>query len=291
MTPRPEPELSEAPDPPPLMLEPASDQPRDPHSPHQRDRRGLFAGRFVLLVLGLVVIAVMVSGWMVLRFSTAVMDERPALSWAERADWPQRPVRETTLAASGVQRLFTGAEWRELSLSVPEAEERAVAELAELARSEAFTQDATRDRIEQLLAEQPELFYASYLLATWHRVHGNDAEAEAHYQRAFAEAPGALRQPFVTPHYQGLSHLEVGSIEIVCYRATAGEVDDTLRLVFPELETDANGHIAVPVYKSVLRIAERDEPAGLEARHADPEHFQFPGRIGTLPAAMVADRP
>lgn len=253
-------------------------------------RRGV-SGRRVLVILALVVAVVMIVGWMGLQFSTSVMDTQPPLSWAQREHWPHRPVRETTLSASGVQTLISGAEWRELSLRVPADEERTVEALANLARSEAFADEATRQRLEAIHAERPNLFYASYLLAHWHRLHGHADRADALYERAFADAPGALQQTYTTPQYQALPGLAVGRLEVICYRADGETVDDSLRLVFPRLTTDERGRIAVPVYKTVYRVATRDEPEGLVAHHSEPEVFQFPGRIGALPAAVVERRP
>lgn len=249
------------------------------------------SGRRVLVILALVVVAVMIVGWIGLQFSTSVMATQPPLSWAQRDNWPHRQVRETTLAASGVQTLISGARWRELSLDVPANEQRVVAELAELARAEGFARDSTRQRLEQVHSDRPGLFYATYLLGHWHRIHGDDARADALFELAFADAPAAIQQSYVTPRYQPVPKLPVGKIELICYRSDGESMDDSLRLVFPELVTDEQGRIAAPVYRTVYRVAARNEPEGLVAHHSEPEVFQFPGRIGALPAAVVEQRP
>lgn len=262
----------------------------DSSSETPRGRRGL-PGPWVLLALAVVVAAVVLAGWMAARRGASVLGQQPPLSWQEREQWPRRPVHETSLSASGVRQLITGDEWRELGLTLSPEQEQTIHELAELARRETFEEPATRERLEAAQAAHPDLFYATYLLGTWHRIHDNEQRADEFYERAFANAPGVLQQAYITGDYRLLSEMPVGRIEVICYRADGEHVDDSLRLVFPELVTDERGYIAVPVYAGVYSIAERDEPAGLSAHHKDPAVFQFPGRIGTLPAAAVERRP
>ena len=95
----------------------------------------------------------------------------------------------------------------------------------------------------------------------------------------------------MTADYRTVPDLPVGRIEVICYRSDGEHMDDSLRLVFPHLVTDQRGMIAMPVYKSVHAIAARDEPDDLQTEHPDLDVFQFPGRIGSLPSALVIAHP
>lgn len=255
-----------------------------------RSNRGI-RGRWVLLALAGLVGAIMLVGWLALRYTASVVEQQPPLSWQERASWPRRPVRETSLEASPISSFINGIEWRELTLTVPAGEEAVVRELAALARSDAFEADATRARLEEVRAERPGLFYASYLLATWHRMHGNGERAAALYEAAFKTAPRAIQQQYIDPRNHELPHLPVGRVEVICYRSDGQRMDDSLRLVYPALVTDERGFIQMPVYRTIYSINGRAEPTGYQVKYIDPPVFQFPGQVGTLDAAMVEQRP
>ncbi|MFW6061069.1 MAG: hypothetical protein ACODAQ_12885 [Phycisphaeraceae bacterium] len=257
-----------------------------PHTepaPHHRRIRG----KWVLLALALMVAAIMSVGWLALRYTAAVMDQQPPLSWRDRADWPRRPVRETTLNASAISAMFSGDQWRELNLTVPTAEEEAVQQLAALASAGSFDDEATRQRITAIREDHPDLFYADYLLATWHRLHDNDDRAATLYQQAFRTAPRAIQQQYIDGRNRELPDLPVGQLTVICYRSDGERVDESLRLVFPALRTDARGFIHLPVYRTIYSIVDREPPPGHRVTDLDPPVFQFPGQVGTLEAALV----
>ncbi len=248
------------------------------------------SGKKVLVVLAVFTAVLMAIGWMVLHYGGFDRDNLPRLSWKDRTNWPIQEIRPTGLEASAMEKLG-GATYRNLSLKISEHEEQTVQTLAKLAASPAFTSDATRQQMEAIHEDQPDLFYASYLLATWHRIHGNSDEADDLYQQAFLHAPRAIQQQYITPRNRALPNFAVGRIDVICYRSNPEHVDKSLRLVFPHLVTSDLGYIYLPLYDTVYSIATRTEPPGYTLQTIDPEVFQFPGRIGSLRGAMVHKRP
>lgn len=153
-----------------------------------------------------------------------------------------------------------------------------------------FTDPSVRERIEAIAAEQPDLFYAHYLLGTWYRVNGDAARADELYEKAFALAPAAIKLCFVDPGDQGVGDLKVGAMEITFDRVIDGELDQTLKLVYPHLVTDAAGYVYLPTFHSVYRFTALPEIEGHNVRYSLEGWYQFPGKVGAPRPAMVWPR-
>ena len=69
--------------------------------------------------------------------------------------------------------------------------------------------------------------------------------------------------------------------------ANGEEIDQTLRLVYPRLTTDATGRVYLPVFHTILRFADLPTPDGLHCRYGDYQWFEFPGKVAQLRPAVV----
>ena len=249
------------------------------------------AGWRVLVTMALLIAAIVAVGYIAARHARDARRNQPPLSWQQRADWPDTSVRQTSLRATPVQAFLEDTEWRELHLTLDPETQRTIQTLADRARHPDFTEPATRRQLEAVREKQPDLFYATYLLATWHQANGHADKAAALYERAIADAPRVIRQRYITPRNRPLTDLPVGRIEVICYRIKNDQLNDTLQLVYPVLTTDEQGYVYLPVYDTVYEIGARAEPNGYKVRYGDVRAFRFPGRVGTLPPAMVDRRP
>ena len=186
-------------------------------------------------------------------------------------------------------------EVREISERIDRAIQRC-ATLARAAGTGAFTSERTLAELQAVAAEHPWLFYPPYLIGTWHRLHGDHAAADRWYEQAYHLAPAVLKVRYRTPGGQPVEGLELGTFEITCDRVIDdpeteifdGELDQTLKLVYPALATGQRGAVYLPVFHTVYRATKVPEPKGIEIAYRQLEGwFQFPGRIGSPKPATV----
>ena len=177
-----------------------------------------------------------------------------------------------------------------IGLNVTAEELRAVLRCGGLATlpRDVFTTDATRQDLEQIAAEHPDLFYAHYLRGTWHRLNGDGDAAATAYTRAFELAPSALLRHHVAGDGSDAAFAAVPDVALVADRIVNDRRDSTLVLTYPYLETDADGYIYLPVYKAILRHTEADRPAGVIDSTGKPLWFTWFGQVGRLPDITLA---
>lgn len=230
----------------------------------------------------------------VLAAATAVYllpSERP-LDWSARDQWVAKSVRPTTLKG-------TFHNWRNLDFTISAQEEAAVKKCVELVKRihyriddhVQFTTDDTRQQLETVLRQNPEFFYAEYLLATWHRLRGNASESNRYCQLAFAHAPRTLIQTYQFADGTPLANVEFQSIEIECNRVQNHSIDPSLILKFPALLTDAHGRVYLPVYNTVYRAASLPIPTGLAIDYPKLGWFEASRKASLLPIATVRSNP
>jgi hypothetical protein len=214
------------------------------------------------------------------------------LNWAERHDWDPTPVRETDLKST------FGKGWRNLSFTLSLDEEAAVNECVTLAQRNnsmlngktRFAEPEVRQQLEAILRRHPNFFYAEYLLAMWHRNDGSAEEAERYQRLAIAHAPVVLIQSYVSAYGPPLANMDVGRIEIECNRVQNGNLNPSLRLVFPGCETDEHGRVYLPVFDTVYRLSSISYPEGYEL--VVPSLGWFESRkVGLLPTAVAHHKP
>ncbi len=257
-----------------------------------RDKPGLIRGKVVLagLLLTLVIVALL---WREVdhRVRQSLAIDTAPLRWDQRAGWPTPPVSHTTLEkpVSNYAPAPTQEKWRTVTLDISPLEEQTIKRCAELAASDSFTEQATGDELQSIVAQYPypKMFYPRWLLAQWQSLHGEETVAAANFQQAFTDAPAVLIVPYVDTTGTAIADLEIGTIVIACDRADGKSVDQTLKLVYPKLTTDAAGRVYLPVYHTMLRAADLPQPPGYQCRYGSYQWFEFPGRVAGLRPAVV----
>jgi|GEM_PF-2657276 beta-lactamase regulating signal transducer with metallopeptidase domain len=155
-----------------------------------------------------------------------------------------------------------------------------------------FLEDAARDRLEAVLKQRPGYFYAQYLLGSWHRMNGNLEEGRRLTEQALRTAPAVLTQRCHFGNDDPLVGVEIPRMEIECNRVrdADGAINQTLKLTFIGLITDANGEIHMPVYDTVYRLSSRSYPAGYDTESKSLGFFETNARIGVIPHVLVWKR-
>ncbi|MCA9065298.1 MAG: M56 family metallopeptidase, partial [Planctomycetaceae bacterium] len=153
--------------------------------------------------------------------------------------------------------------WTNLPFHISPEEEARCKELRQLAQGismfrnnvAAFDQPDTRARLEAILREQPNFFYAQHLLGTWHLRNGDVEEGERLIEAALRSAPVVLKQPFRSAGGTPFSGVEIHRFSIECNRVEDRSLNPDLVLMYPVLWTNTDGEIQIPVYDTVYRIA------------------------------------
>lgn len=146
-----------------------------------------------------------------------------------------------------------------------------------------FDDVETRETLDGILKRRPNFFYAQHLLATWHRRNGNLETAQQLLTSAFEHAPVILSQRFKSGDGTPISGLEIEETAIECNRVKNRSIDQSLKLTFIDLATDANGEIQVPVYDTVFRLGSRSIPRGYSTEMPRLGFFEAKSRVGQLP--------
>jgi hypothetical protein len=262
----------------------------------RRNPHPVVSGKLVLLgtAVGCGVLFLLV--WVSLRSIERRMQlERPAQFWSERHKWVAPAVIKTTLVkpnAANAQYTYNKPRYRDTKFVIAPEEEQAVLACAELATPRSnpdFTDDTTRQALLQL-ADSHDNFYTNYLLATWHRLHGDTQTADDLYQQAIDDAPKIIVIRYTDTNGNPVPHLKLGTIDIGCDRVTdeGQTLDQRLVLVYPSQETDIAGRVYLPVYDTVYRPVTLPVPDGYTITYSHPEGwFKLPTRLGTLTATVI----
>lgn len=198
------------------------------------------------------------------------------------------PVTKTTLEGN-----FGG--WRNLAFQIDADEESAIKECRDLAQTyfyrsnniRQFTLPETRDRLEEILKQHPQLFYAQYLLSTWHRLNGDLDASQRLLQDSLNNAPVVLTQCYKQGNGDPVAGAQINQIEIECNRVQDGSLNPSLNLNFIALVTDENGKVYLPVYDTVYRTSSQSYPHGYSAEFQSLGWFNSKTRYGILPDVLV----
>ncbi|MEM7625964.1 MAG: hypothetical protein AAF333_10065 [Planctomycetota bacterium] len=263
-------------------------EPNSENLSHERPGLTLGGPWIVAATLSLFIIVPLVSvgAWFLLISPDKRADPPPPLAWSERHNWPRsqftvfKSLERGPMSSARTNKVHN----EKIGLRVPPAEIRAVLRCGNLAAlpREAFASDATRQILDDILAETPGLFYGHYLRGTWHRLRGEAAEAEAAYTRAFDLAPAALLRHHVGTDGKDAAYAAAPAVALVADRIVNDQRDSTLVLLFPHLKTDADGFVYLPVYKAILRQTDADRPAGVIDATDKPLWFTWWGNVGRL---------
>lgn len=216
-----------------------------------------------------------------------------ALDWSQRDTWEIVPVRSRVLRWGDTPRPpFEGREVSELPFEVSLQEASAVYDLASIARqwNETGKDPATIQR-----SLDAETFYQHYLFGRWHARNGDPELAEQHLTRAYSLAPKALVWRFVDQTGRPLADQPIGDIELIMVRLHDDKLNEGLRLVYPDMTTDGDGRVWLPVYDTVYAFGTwgASEMTGLPNKvaieHESTQWFESPGQVGSLPDAVVRE--
>ncbi len=239
---------------------------------------------FATLALAVVVPVVAIFIFRAVDDPTDDRELGPSLVWAERETWPQNQfTRYKSLERGMMSSARTNEKFKDLGFHVSAGEHASALRLATLARHDAatFASPATREAIDRELAAEPGFFYAHFLRAQWHQLHGDKVATEADRVAAFATAPAALLTQHATSNTAGeLTEPLAFAFDQILH----DRLDRSLVLVFPFLKSEPDGLIYLPVYKAILRRANPDLPAGVSEIDPQPRWFTFYRRVGRLAA-------
>lgn len=197
------------------------------------------------------------------------------------------PVKKTTLNG-----LFGG--WRNLPFELEAAEEKAVRDCVEIAQTYFHTRNDkrlfddinTKTALESVLEKHPQLFYAQYLLGTWHRNNGNEERGRRLLNRSMKNAPVVLMRRYVGGDGSPISGVKIRRQELECNRVKNGSIDPSLKLIYVGLETDADGTIHLPAYDTVFRLS-GNYPDGHSVDYESLGWFESKSKTGVLPAVLA----
>ena len=199
----------------------------------------------------------------------------------------KQPVTSTTLEGIGG--------WRNLAFQLDKNEEAVIEECKQLSQTyfhmrsdkRVFNDPETRDKLTAILKQNPQCFYAQYLLGTWYRLQGNQEEAQRLIQQSLEKAPVVLTQTYKLGTGKPAAGIEVSAITIECNRVKDHYLDPSLNLQYVGLITDANGTVQLPVFDTVFRTSSQSYPEGYQAEFQNLGWFESKSRQGTLPDVLV----
>ena len=209
--------------------------------------------------------------------------QRP-LSWVARSSWDSPPIVPMTLERSPTGYSRQSGKWRKTKFEISNEQKFAIERCKQVLGQ---PEDQVRKELGAVAAQYPNFFYPVYLLGTWHDRVGDPSDAHRCYEQAFRLAPGVVKQRFTNESGQPITGLEIGTIEIAFDRVIDGELNQTLKLAYPDVVTDDQGLIYLPVFHTACRFTSRSNHSKQNTSYGTDGWFEFPGRIGTLPTAIV----
>ena len=260
----------------------------------KRERQGLFSGKWLLLLtlgIALCVPLITIGTWWLVDWHLQQSEQRP--EWENRHTWEGLPTTAQSFRRGLMSSARTGKTYEDfgfhLSAGTEDAIRRCVS-LARLPRAE-FTRPAVRDELEKIIGERPELFYAHYLLGTWHRLRDEPELAARQHKKALAHAGAVIIQPYRLTNDQAAAKRPVGSLAIALDRVQNDVLVQNLKLVYPHLRTDARGRVYLPVYHKTLYRMTDPAPTTQPRGKVESGWFTFPGRIGRRPTQSPPPKP
>lgn len=262
--------------------------------------RGKYAV-FATLSLFIIVPAVSVGIGLMLR-STSVKPIE--LNYDQQAEWFTQPVKSRPLKYSKFVAAETGKQYKKTDLVIEPEVEAVLRRCVALAQADDFASNQeTLEKLWTYAKDPANGFYPLYLVATWHKLNGNQAAQDQWMSKAYERAGGAICQRFVDEKKNPVAGYAIPPVAIGYDRVTDGKLNATLFLVYPGLVTDERGMIYLPTYRSVYRLTDPALPIGSDpGLHptkltllpqpfigTEPNWFSAPdGAVGQLPEAIIS---
>jgi len=263
-----------------------------------RDRPGGVPGwTVVVATLSLFIVVPAFVALVEFVLGPMVTVETPALDWEQREQWRASPVRAAELRRGAMSSARNNQTYFPLDFEITVEQELATwrcVQLVELggfeqanAQGPSFRDDATLAQLRQTAAEHPGLFYPYALIAAWHRLHGNDSQAQSAWHRAIELAPAIILQRYVDDQGKPIAGLAVGRSDVALDRIANDVFDQSFKLAYPAQVTDEQGFVYMPVYEMKYRMDRQPQPPDLSVAYSQPTYFTFPPRVGLMPDAVV----
>ncbi|MEM9416402.1 MAG: hypothetical protein AAGA29_13140 [Planctomycetota bacterium] len=270
-------------------------------APLPSDRPGGVNGMwFVAITLSLfIVVPAIVIG--VLQLVPKPAPPEP-LSYADRAAWPAQELRSRPLEYDMFVAAETGKKYRKANFPLSDSDEAMLHQAVWLAQQDDFfTNENYYDSLLEWAEHYDTQFYPPYLVAEWLRVNDRADEAEPWRILAFERATGAIVQHIQYEDGTPAAEHSIPGVAIAYDRVIDGELDTTLRLIYPAPTTDDQGDLYLPTFQSVYRLTDPATPLGAQtasypryltllpqtATRQTPNWFSAPSRVGRLPDAVV----
>lgn len=234
------------------------------------------------LSLFIIVPALTIGAWMLLKDDGV---KPQPLSWTERGQWFMQNARPRPLKYDPFVQAETGREYKKTNLALSPTDEQMLHRLTTLAqRADFFELAANRDLLEAASAEHPDQWYPPYLLASWHAANG-DASAYQHWMaEAFGRTSAAIVQRLVDRQGAAVAGYRLPPVAVGFDRVVNGELNATLKLVYPAPISDENGFVYLPTWPTIYRLADPDTPPGVEST-------LHPTRLTLLPQPIDGTEP
>lgn len=250
----------------------------DSISHSRQDKPGLLSGKVVLLASALILILVVPTAtWLTLRMVERDV-KRQALVWSERASWQLLPVRFSSLDKSGFLQPPGDAPLRDTDfLLQPEQQSKVMAAVA-LLRDQA-ADSAAMEQMADRLGETPGGFYVSYVAG---RVATDPEKRERYMAKAFEQAPAALVLRFVNEQGEPKANWPVGDLTLMHAQIDDAKLDNSLRLLYPDMVTDQTGMVYLPMFAAPVKLIDKPQAQGLDIAWPIEDYWMtWPGIVGS----------
>jgi hypothetical protein len=115
--------------------------------------------------------------------------------------------------------------------------------------------------------------------------------ADALLESAYQHAPVIIVERFELPNGSPAANIAIVHFALECNRVQNGSLDPSLQLSYPDLETDADGCIYLPVYNTVYRTNEMSWPEGYITDFPTLGWFETSRKVGLLPVVKLTPKP
>ena len=207
------------------------------------------------------------------------------LVWTERDQWQLLPARFTTLDKSGFLQPPGGAALRDTEFVLNKEQGTTDLKAAEWVSQHFDESGGSPTSLEALHRQSPENFYITYLMARA----SDDVKDQARWlEQAFADVPlmrglpGTIVLRFVDQQNQPLAGFDLGTIGITFAQVVDGVLDDSLELLYPNLVTDEQGRVFLPVYPMPMKLTTTPELKNFKIIWPTSEAWMiWPGQVGS----------
>ncbi|MEM9021856.1 MAG: hypothetical protein AAGC44_14970 [Planctomycetota bacterium] len=234
------------------------------------------------LSLFIIVPAITIGLWALLKDEGV---NRQPLVWDDRGQWFSQSARPRPLKYNPIVQAETGKQYKKTNLVISPDVEQMLLGLATLAqRDDFFDAPQHRDTLLDASNQFDQQWYPPYLLASWHGANGDQPAYQRWMSVAFGRTSAAIIQRLVDPAGNPLAGHRLPPVAIGFDRVVEGEINPTLKLVYPSPVSDERGFVYLPAWPTIYRLADPASPLGVES-------MQHPTGLTLVPQPMDGSEP